>query len=201
MIGSSTVFYGLFLPAAGMLLISFLILPAMLRSGGKAEDIGKAAYCYLAQSVGILLMALGGMPALYAVLASQPLAGMMYTGLLLLFALGGIVYLSHDTAVRSIDPAARAVSGTVFFYTWKLMGLAAVLFAVSGLLLRLAAGGATDARWWVFYAVLLVFGGVITWFTQMPRAVGPVFRSAPIAPVPAAKAAQPAAKRKTSKKK
>lgn len=201
MIGTNTILYTLLLPVLGLQLLCLLVLPAMLRASGKPEDTIRAAYCYLAQSLGILLMCIGGMPALYAVLASQPLAGMMYTGFVLLFSLGGIVYLTHDTVVRTVDPQARAIPGALFFYTWKLMGLSAVLFSVGGLLLRLASGGATDARWWVFYAVLLVFGGIVTWFTQLPKTVKPAFSSTSVNPLPAAKVVQPAAKKKKTSRK
>jgi hypothetical protein len=177
MIGSSTLLYALLLPLGAMLSLCLLMLPGALRPGVKPEDAGRAAFCYAAQTMGILLMTAGGMPALYAVLASQPLRGMMYSGLLLIFALGGIVYLTYDSIARGVEPLSRAFPATIFFHAWKLLGLAAVLFSVSGLLLRLAAGGAADARWWVFYVVLLVYGGILCWFTQSPRGFSPAFRS------------------------
>lgn len=156
----------LLVPVIVLLLFVVLVLPGLARPGAKPESIARAAYGYLAQSIGIILMTTGGLPAVYAVIAQQQLTSNMYLGLLLVFVIGGIAYLWHDNLVRSIDDASKAVPAALFFYCWKFIGLLVLLFAgLTYLLDALTIGGNAPLDWWVTPFVLFLYGLLLSWFT------------------------------------
>lgn len=205
--GSTGITYLLLAMLVVVQFIALLMIPAVLRVNVKPEQAARAAYAYLAQSVGIVLMTAGAIPALYAVLTSQPMNAATYTGLLLLFVVGGITFLTHDAMARSIDPASRLAIGAVFFYTWKFLGLVIVLAAVLTFSIRLAMGsGLVDWRWWILHLIFLVYGGLLSWCTAKSHNILTPFQkttlAGPVVPLQTAK--QPAKKpvaKKASKKK
>lgn len=169
---TSGIFLALTLPIIVLQLIALLMLPGLLRSGTSPMDVGRATFAYLAQSFGVLLLTAGGLPIAYALLASEPLSSAMWTGLLLIFAVGGILFLAHDSHVSVIDPASRAVPAAIFFFTWKLLGLVITLLTAVSFVLRLILmGGDPDPRWWVMHIVVLLYGLILSWFTHLPSEV------------------------------
>jgi hypothetical protein len=158
-------FYGVFLPLGVFALFTIFTLPAAFRQTASADAVCFAAYCYLGQMLGVLLMTAGGLPALYAVFAMQPLSEMTYLGLLLVFAIGGLLFLWNDNHLRTIDPAARTVPGSVFFATWKFIGLLVTVFASLSFVLKLMLVVQLDPRWWVPHMIMLLYGLILSWFT------------------------------------
>lgn len=158
--------YGLSLPLIVLILFSFLALPAVFRPSARAESIGFAAYCYLAQMFGVLLMTAGALPALYAVFANQPLPEATYIALLLVFGMGGLIFLWNDAQLRHVDAVSKAIPGTLFYITWKFIGLLVTVFAILSLGMRvMAAPVEGDVFWWVPHLIMLLYGLVIGWFT------------------------------------
>jgi hypothetical protein len=191
--------YGLLVPLLVVQLFALLLLPGMLRPGAKPTEVTRAAYCYLAQALGVLLMSVGGLPTLYALLASQPMVGGMYTGLLMIFAAGGILFLAYDAQSRTVDAASRMVPETIFFFTWKFIGLLSAMFAAATFVIRIMiSGGEPDPRWWVVHMLFLIYGLVLSWFTHLPVGTPLLpFSSAPLLPKTAhAAAGKPSAKKK-----
>jgi len=180
--------YGPTLPLIILVLFIFLALPAVFRPSVRADSIALAAYCYLAQMLGILLMTAGGLPALYAVFAGQPLAEVTYLGLLLVFAAGGALFLWHDMRLNSIDPASRAIPAALFFITWKFMGLLVTVFAGLSFVLRLMLAAERTEDWWVMHLIMILYGLILAWFTLSRPEDAPVFTSlptrTPAAPLP-----------------
>lgn len=155
----------LLLPGGALALLLLLSLPSLL-SGGVAKDVATAAYSYIAQSLGIVLMTIGALPSAYAVFAQQPLASGAYVGLLLTFSLGGLLYLRHDTKLSKMPSAAKQGPGVLFFYMWKVVGLVIALFAGLSALLSLSTIGLQEAGdWWINQMVLLLYGLIVSWFT------------------------------------
>lgn len=185
--------YGPLLPLVILALFTLLALPAIFRPSVRAEAIGYAAYCYLAQMLGILLMTAGALPALYAVFAQQPLAEVTYLGLLIVFAAGGGLFLWHDARLRSVDPASRAIPAALFLMTWKFVGLLTTVFAGLSFVLRLMLAAERTPDWWVMHLVMLLYGLVISWFTldRNPRAYAPAFTSTATRPAVAKPAPKP----------
>src|SRR3989344_625459 len=98
-------FYGLTLPIGILMLITVLFVPSLAHSAGvKPMALGKAVYSYLLQATGILLMTLGGLPALYSVVARTQYEASAYLGLLVLFACGGFTFLWHDMLLATWNP-------------------------------------------------------------------------------------------------
>ena len=110
MFQSVGLFSGSILPVAILLLFVILVLPGLARPGAHPEHLSKAAYCYLAESLGIILMSTGGLPAVYAVFSQEHLSTGTYMGLLLLFSIGGVVFLWHDSMLRSVASSSRAMA-------------------------------------------------------------------------------------------
>ena len=75
------IFSGFLLPIAVLLLFVVLVLPGLARAGTKPESLALAAYGYLAQSLGVILMTAGGLPAVYAVISHQVLASKLRANL------------------------------------------------------------------------------------------------------------------------
>lgn len=157
---------GSMLPVAVLILFVILVLPGLARPGTHPEHLSKAAYCYLAQSLGIVLMSAGGLPAVYAVFSREPLSSGTYLGLLFLFAIGGLLLLWHDGMLRSVDEKSKVIPEALFFYSWKFIGLLVTIFATLSYLLQIvvSAGGQAPG-WWVVYVVMLTYGLIISWFT------------------------------------
>jgi hypothetical protein len=190
--------YAILVPVMLLQLCALIMLPGLLKPGTKPMDVGRATYCYLAQSVGVLLLTAGGLPILYSLLASEPLNGNMWTGLLLIFAVGGLLFLTHDTHTKAIDAASRAMPAAIFFFTWKLLGLLITLFTAVSFVLRLILlGGDPDPRWWVLHIVFLMYGLILSWFTHLPSEVRMFsFSSSPVHTHAHAHTAKPAVAKK-----
>ncbi|MBI3331769.1 hypothetical protein HYZ99_02305 [Candidatus Peregrinibacteria bacterium] len=162
------VFYGLLLPLVILHIITLLFIPSVvLGGGGKVMSVGKAIYCYLLQAVGILLMTLGGLPAIYGVLARQPYESTTYLALLIVFASGGLTFLWHDHMARGIEGGARAVPHAIYLFTFKVMGYIMTLLSAMSLLLTLLLGTqAPTVDWWVMPTILLLYGLLLSWCTR-----------------------------------
>lgn len=166
-------FYVLFVPIMVIQLFALLAIPCLLKSGARPADIGKAMLSYAAQTVGILLMTVGGIPTLYTVLASQPLSSGTYSALLFIFATGGLTYLWHDAALLRMDTAAKAIPQMVFACAWKFIGLLIILFALLSLMLRLTLQSASlTPGWWIMHVTLLLYGMILTYASFGPSHAG-----------------------------
>lgn len=182
LVSSTGLFYVLFLPLMAIQLFALLAIPGMLKPGVRASEVGKALLAFSAQTVGILLMTVGGLPTAYTVLASQPLSSGTYTALLFIFAIGGLTYLWHDAALRHIDPAAKSVPQMIFGCAWKFVGLLIVLCSLLSLLLRLALeAGSLSPGWWIMHLTFIVYGLILTYASLGSSPAG--FRSQAMAGV------------------
>jgi hypothetical protein len=175
MFQSVGIFSGFLLPVAILVLFVVLVLPGLARTGTKPETLALAAYCYLAEALGVILMTAGGLPAVYAVVSHQLLASNTYLGLLILFIIGGIIYLRHDAKLRTVDADSKAIPAALFFYSWKFIGLVIVLFTCLSFVLDWlvnTAPGHTDT--WTVDLVMLLYGLLLCWFTiPVPVAEAP----------------------------
>ncbi|OGJ56111.1 hypothetical protein A2706_02205 [Candidatus Peribacteria bacterium RIFCSPHIGHO2_01_FULL_51_35] len=167
-------FYGLTLPIGILLLITVLFVPSLAHSAGvKPMALGKAVYSYLLQATGILLMTLGGLPALYSVVARTQYEASAYLGLLVLFACGGFTFLWHDHAARDLEPAARAVPHAIYLFTFKMMGYVLTLLSILSLVLTILLGMPSEPNWWIMPTLLLLDGLLLSWCTRDQKAPSP----------------------------
>ncbi len=178
--GPSAVLYGLLIPVITANVIALLLVPTLLK-GARSGDGGRACFCVLAEGLGIILMALGGLPTLASVLARLALPAMTYASLLFTFVVGGLVFLRHDHLLHQIDPVSRAVPQAVAFYTWKTVGL---LLSVLGFLYLLVfiliSQGNVGGNWWALPSTILFFGILLLWATASDSRPKPAFAKAPV---------------------
>lgn len=172
--------YGLVLPLVVLHVIAMLFIPGLAGSGVKVMGLGKAIYCFLLQALGILLMTLGGLPALYGVLAREPYESTTYLALLIVFTAGGLTFLWHDNLARTIDAPSRAVPHAIYFFTFKVLGYLLTLLSAVSLLLTMLLGTAdTTGRWWIMPVLLLAYGLLLSWCTRHDGDIAKGFSSTP----------------------
>ncbi len=191
-IGTVGLLFALQLPLYILLLLAFLFMPSILTAGARSLSVGKAIYCFLMQGVGVVMMSMGALPSLYSVLANkvvgqEPFTTNTYLGLLIVFAVGGLMFLLHEHLARTIDEPSRAIPYAIYFFTFKIIGVLAMLFGSMGLLLSMLFGEAnTTAGWWIMPTIILLYGLVISYCTRLESLVlAPQKMTAPSAPTPA----------------
>ena len=195
-------FYGVLVPLVLVQLFAFLYIASLLRGNGTVPGVGRAVYCYFAQSLGIVLMTVSALPALHGVLSGEQYIPHTYLALLFGFAFGGLSFLWHDMLVRDVDPASRAVPGTIHFYLWKLIGFSALLLGTLSLMLRVIFTQLvpTSTAGWAMHGVIILYGLVLTWCTSSERDDGTFHTTAVAArPAPVAAAKPVAAEKPKSK--
>lgn len=177
--------YGLVLPLLLLNLIALLFIPSLMRGGVQAMSVGKAIYCYLLQIVGVLLMTLGGIPAIYGVLARETYTSNTYLALLIVFACGGFTFLWHDHTVRMTDAPSRAVPHAIYVTLFKLLGYLLTLVSALSLLLTMLLGYDTVLpNWWIMPSITLFYGLLLTWCTRSENGTS-AFQSSPMHTRPA----------------
>lgn len=191
---SQVLFYGVLLPVASLVLFFLLCVPAFLRSPARPMDIALAAFHCLAQSVGIVFMIAGSLPALQVVISNQALNATSYMGLLVVFAVGGILFLWNDVQLKHMSVASKEIPETLYFYAWKFIGLVIVLFSgISIALTLLFSPAAFQNGSWMTHVILFFYGLLISFFTlTRPHITAPT----PARIVPSASAKKKAAPKK-----
>lgn len=177
------VVYGLVVPLVILHLVAMLFIPVMVSgTGAKVMSSGRAIYCYLLQALGILLMTIGGLPAVYGVLAREPYDSSTYLALLIVFSAGGLTFLWHDHLAHTVDSASRSVPHAIYFFTFKVIGyLLTLLSAVSLLLTMLLGTQDPRGNWWVMPVLLLFYGLLLSWCTrQETETMSKPFQSSPM---------------------
>ncbi len=203
--------YAVLLPLVLLPLFALLCIPSLLTAGARPAAVGKAVYCYVLMAVGIVLMSVSGIPALYAVMeklvtGQDRFTTEVYVSLLLLFAGGGLTFLWHETMGATVDEASRRVSGTIFWYLWKMVGYVLMLLALlSFFLTMLLARESFAGTWWIMPLLLFLYGTLLSWVTRSSTPVPQDFRTAPMAAASATAKpvtmAKPSAKAKNPSKK
>lgn len=184
----SALLYLVLLPAAVIHLLAVLLLPCLLSPGAKASACAKAAYCYLMQIVGVILMTIGALPAVYGVfekfaLGVERFSAEMYLALLILFSAGGFVFLWHERVAERIEDASKKIPALLFWYTFKIIGMLLMLASALHLVLvMLLTGAQLVAGWWITSSVLLLYGALLSWCTRTPVKMSPpaAFTPAPM---------------------
>jgi hypothetical protein len=167
-------------PMVVVQLLALIFIPSMLQSGAKAKAVAKAVYCYLMQSVGIILMTIGVLPTLYSVFGRFAFTGTTYIGLLILFGSGGMILLWHDQMARTIDSVSRSVPAVIYYLSLRIIGNLLALFSTISLVLLVIMGGASVPGWWVQPMTMLLYGGALAWFSNAEGQDAGVFRSVPM---------------------
>gem|GEM_PF-3150411 len=157
----------LLVPVAFILIFAGVLLPSLSQAGAKPLGVGKALYCYLMQFFGLTLMTIGAIPALKNVLTNTPTSTNNYIGYLVLFAVGGLVFLLHEHMVAHVDEASRSIPHAIYFFSLKAIGFLVTVAAALGLLLAMLFGYTSDPTWWVMPTLLLCYGLLLSCCTRM----------------------------------
>ena len=180
----SLLFTFLLLPLAVMITLAVGLIPCMLSSGVRAGSAIKALYCYVLQTVGVAMMTAGALPAVYGVLekfgnGAERFSAEMYLTLLILFSMGGIVFLWHEQAAERIEDASRRVPALLFWYTFKTIGAVLILVSVLSIVFTMLLTQPLAGSWWITPVVTLLYGLLLSWCTKTP-ATSKSFRMMPI---------------------
>lgn len=167
------VFYAVTVPATIVLILTLLFIPAMHQPGAKARDVSHAIYCYLMQTIGVLLMTAGALPTLISVLAGVSLESSTYFSLLLLFAVGGWIFLWHEALAEEIPGPSRVVIQSIFVMLFQIIGHMAILVWGLSLLITFFTGIPEEAGWWILPAVMIAYGLLVTWCAHGAQTILP----------------------------
>ncbi|MDA1209184.1 MAG: hypothetical protein O2904_04110 [bacterium] len=159
-------FYGFVVPLLVLVFLALVLVPSTLRGNANPRKVAEATFCYLLQSLGVLLMTAGSLPTVISVLAGIQLAGSTYFTLLTIFASGGGLFLWNDHIVRNIDEASREIPETLFLYLYRIIGHLIVFLWTLSFLITIISGTATEAGWWIMPFVMVCYGGLLVWTTH-----------------------------------
>ncbi len=181
----SSVLAGAVLPITVATVLVLLFIPSLLAPGARPAGVGHAIYCYAMQGAGIFLMTAGGLPALSSVIHSvagnsDGYSTETYLALLLLFAVGGLLFLWHEQMAAKIESASAAVPAVIFWFTFKIAGLFLVISSALSLLLTMLLVAEPPSDWWSEPLLMLLYGLLLLWCTRMPAYNGKSFQSSAI---------------------
>lgn len=144
--------------------LAFLLIPALLRGDAKPESVGKAFYCCVMEGFGIALMTVSGLPALSAVLTGTQYPSSIYLALLVVFGVGGALFLWHENMQYRIDVHSRHIPSIMYHYALKTYGLVTTILATFTLLAYLFFSmPPLPTNWWAHPTIFLVYGLFVTW--------------------------------------
>lgn len=151
-----------------LLIFSFILATSLAQEAAKPQAVGEAVYCYLVQSVGIVLMSIGAVPTLYSVFAHAPLQSLTYAALLFIFSIGGLIFLWHDYLVHRLSYHSRAVPEAIFLSTWKFIGFTLLVFSLLSIILNILLRSSLPSFSFALHGILALYGLVLWWGTQYP---------------------------------
>lgn len=166
--------------------LSILLLPALLQPGAKPAAVARALYCCLLQAMGVAVMSIGGLPAVYGVLRKfstgvEQFGPEAYLAFLILFCAGGITFLWHEQATEDIDDASKRIPILLYWYAFKVLGYLLVLYSgLSILLSMLLVSPPLPMTWWITPLVLFLYGILLCWCTRSPADIPSSFSSLPM---------------------
>ncbi|OIO54704.1 hypothetical protein AUJ46_02685 [Candidatus Peregrinibacteria bacterium CG1_02_54_53] len=172
-------FYSVTAPFLLLLLLTLLLLVSTSTQGAKAGQVTRAAFHYIMQGMGIVLMTVGAIPTLTSVLGGPPYPGRIYMSLLWVFLVGGALFLWHEQCAQRIERASLTVVHALFVTTVKTVGYIVALFSGLTLLITVALGQYSQ-RWWVSPVIMLLYGILLFWSAKESEAADPSFRTAPL---------------------
>lgn len=180
----STLLPFLLFPLAVMLTIAIALIPCLLSPGVRIGSAIKALYCVVLQTVGVAMMSAGALPAVYGVLekfatGAERFSAEMYLALLILFSIGGVVFLWHEQMAERIDDASRRVPALLFWYTFKTIGNLLILAGLLSLLFTMLLTQPLVSTWWMTPVVTVLYGLLLSWCTKTP-ATSKTFRLMPL---------------------
>jgi hypothetical protein len=145
---------------------ALLLIPSLLPPGARPGAAAKALFCYFMQFIGIALMTLSGLPAVIGVAMGIGYPHQSYLALLMIFAIGGLLFLWYENRQGSLDPISSAVPHLLFHYTLKFTGfLTSLLAALTLLAVLLFPPPNLLGSWWIIPLIIFFYGVFLSWCT------------------------------------
>ncbi len=176
--------------------IIFFTLLMEAKAGKNARAFGHAVFGYTMMAVGIALMTIGVVPTAIAALSNAGFTPEVYLSLLLVFAVGGALFLGADYQVKSLPAEVKSLPGNIYHFFLKSVGYLSLVLAAIHVCISLAVGNFQDPDWWVIPLALLLYGVLLAWLTSGPEKTAT--KAVPVAKKETPK--KPAAKRKAPKR-
>lgn len=177
------VFYAVTVPFILLSLFALVLIANTQAEGAKTGKVALAAFHYLMQGIGVILMSAGALPTIMSVLGGPPYPGRIYMSLLWVFLIGGALFLWHEQCTQKIERASVVVVHALFVTTVRTMGYVIALLSALSLLLSLALNQFA-AQWWVSPVVFFLFGSLLYWSAAESDAAEPAFMNAPLHSAP-----------------
>ena len=171
-------------PLTLMVALALALIPCMHAPGARMASSIKALYCYVFQSVGVMMMTAGALPAVYGVLVKfstgvERFSAESYLSLLLLFTVGGITFLWHEQIAERIDDASRRLPALLFWYTFKIIGNLLLLLGALAFIFTMLETKPLTGSWWITPLITFLYGMLVSWCTRTPANSG-AFKLMPI---------------------
>lgn len=151
-----------------LLIFSLILATSLTREAAKPQAVGEAVYCYLVQSVGIVLMSIGAVPTLYSVFSRTPLQSLTYAALLFVFSIGGLIFLWHDYLAGRLPAPSCAVPKAIYLSTWKFIGFTLLVFSLLSVILNILLRSILPSSSITLHGILALYGLVLWWGAQCP---------------------------------
>lgn len=177
-----------------MIAFSVALIPCILSPAVRINSAIKALYCYVLQIIGVAMMTAGALPAVFGVLerfstGDEIFSAEMYLVLLILFSIGGVVFLWHERMAERVDDASRRVPALLFWYTFKTIGSLLILVGFLSLIITMLMTRPLTGAWWIVPVVTMLYGLLLSWCTRTP-ASSKAFRLIPLHEMKVASAAK-----------
>ncbi len=158
--------FGLVIGVIIIQFLAFLFYSKLLEESDNPKEVAKAIFGYLMLTIGVLLMSLSVIPTLIAVLGGGGFTEEVYFSLVLVFAMGGLLYLWHDHRLQEVRKEAKRIPGIIYFYTIKAIGQLSLLLSILYLTLTITLQGTNVEGWWGMPLSIFLYGTFLSWLTM-----------------------------------
>lgn len=158
--------FGLIIGVVVIQLLIFLLLAKAIGDSQNPREVGSAIFGYIMLAIGVILMSLSAITALMGLLGETTFNTEVYLSLVLVFAIGGLLYLWHDYRLREIPQKIKSVPETIYFFAIKTIGQLSLVLAILYLSLSITLTSGQPERWWSMPLSILIYGLFLTWITS-----------------------------------
>ncbi len=145
-----------YLPVAVVLTFTLLLIPGLLVTGAKPEQVAKAVSSYMVKTFGLILIALSVVQVTYGLVMMSLPEQPMLAGLVLLFVSGIGLMVYESRVIAGIDEASVSVVRAIFTHTCEIIGF--LVAAVSGLSIMMTFLLTETLEGWEMSGSLLLLG-------------------------------------------
>ena len=159
--------FGLVLGVVVVQLVIFLLLSKLLEDSKNPQNEGGAILGYTMLAVATVLMSVSAILATISIMGGTlTFASSTYFALVLIFAVGGLLYLWNDHRLHEIPESAKKVPRVIFFYSIKAIGQLSIVLSALYLCTSIVLQNAITREFWSIPITLLLYGSVLCILTK-----------------------------------